>query len=121
MHHDRTVAPADFTLARVRVRPPGAGLAAALIAALVVSGCAGLPWGQTKNLRGGYAAGDKVMAILPGKGPVAEVADAVREGLRAANAVDDTTAKPTLGFIANEQPDKIGAAYAEALKGGQPR
>ena len=114
MHQDRTVAPSDSSRPRVSLR----ALSAALIAALAVSGCAGLPWDQPKNLRGGYAAGDKVTAILPGKGPVAEVANAVREGLRAAHGADDTAAKPTLGFIASEEPTKIAAAYGEAVAGG---
>lgn len=114
MHQDRTVAPSDSSRPRVSLR----ALNAALIAALAVSGCAGLPWGQPNNLRGGYAAGDKVTAILPGKGPVAEVANAVREGLRAAHGADDTAAKPTLGFIASEEPTKIAAAYEKAVAAG---
>ena len=58
------------------------------------------------------------MAILPGKGPVADAANAIREGLRAANGADDTAAKPTLSFIASDQPNKIAEAYEKAVGGG---
>lgn len=113
MHQDRAVAPDPSR------RLPFA--APALIAALslTLGGCAGLPWGkQAENVRGGYAKGDQVTAILPGKGPVADVADAVREGLRAAHGADDTPTKPTLNFIASDQPTKITEAVKEATDGG---
>ncbi|HYN76659.1 MAG TPA: penicillin-binding protein activator [Lamprocystis sp. (in: g-proteobacteria)] len=114
MHQDRAVAPPLCCPSRWSPR----ALALMVIATLAVSGCAGLPSGQSKNLRGGYAAGDKVTAILPGTGPVADVANAVREGLRAAHNADNTAAKPTLNFIASEDPAKIAAAYGEAVKVG---
>jgi hypothetical protein len=38
--------------------------------------------------------------------------------LRAAHAADDTAAKPTLGFIASEQPGTIAAAHAQAVAAG---
>ena len=119
MHQDRPVASFCPNFHRF----PGAVRTLALSMAMVLSGtlggCAGLPWGKAPtNLRGGYAAGDKVTAILPGKGPVADVADALREGLRAAHGADDTAAKPTLTFIASEQPNKIAEAHGEAVAAG---
>ncbi len=119
MHQDRPVASFCTNFHRF----PGSVRTLALSTALVLSGmlggCAGLPWDKTSmNFRGGYAAGDQVTAILPGKGPVADVADALREGLRAAHGADDTAAKPTLTFIASEQPNKIADAHAAAVSAG---
>jgi uncharacterized protein len=119
MHQDRPVASFCPNVHRF----PGSVRTLALSMAVVLSGtlggCAGLPWDKAStNLRGGYAAGDKVTAILPGKGPVADVADALREGLRAAHGADDTAAKPTLTFVASEQPNKIAEAHAEAVSAG---
>ncbi|WP_295587433.1 penicillin-binding protein activator [uncultured Lamprocystis sp.] len=119
MHQDRPVASFCPNVRRF----PGAVRTLALSMAVVLSGtlggCAGLPWDKAPtNLRGGYVAGDKVTAILPGKGPVADVADALREGLRAAHGADDTAAKPTLTFIASEQPNKIAEAHGEAVSAG---
>lgn len=91
-----------------------------LAAVLAVSGCAGLqfPWGQAKNLRGGYSGGDTLVVILPEQGPVADAANAVRAGLRAAHGADDTAAKPTLKFIASDQPAKIAEVYGKAVGEG---
>ncbi len=114
MHQDRASALPNSALARCCV----SALICALCATLLVGGCAGFPWGQTPSLRGGYAGGDKVAVILPVKGPVADAANAVREGLRAANAADDTAAKPTLTFIASDQPNQIADAYKKAATGG---
>ena len=91
-----------------------------LATVLALSGCAGLqfPWGQAKNLRGGYASGDKLVVILPERGPVADAANAVRAGLRAAHGADNTAAKPTLKFMASDQPAKITEVYAKAAGEG---
>jgi outer membrane PBP1 activator LpoA protein len=91
-----------------------------LAAVLALSGCAGLqlPWKKAKNLHGGYANGDKLVVILPEQGPVADAANAIRAGLRAAHGADDTTAKPTLKFIANDQPAKIAEVYGKAVGEG---
>jgi hypothetical protein len=86
-----------------------------------LSGCAGFPWQKAPpppSIRGGYAAGDKLMVILPGKGPVADAANAVREGLRAANGADNTATKPALTFIANDDPKKMAADYKGAIGAG---
>ena len=95
-------------------------LIAALAAVLALSGCAGLrlPWEQPRNLTGGYARGDKLFVILPEQGPVADAANAVRAGLRAAHGADVTAAKPTLQFIANDQPTKIAEVYGQAVGAG---
>jgi hypothetical protein len=111
MHQNRPRALPDPSLTR--------GLVLALSLSLTLGGCVGLPGAKKpENLRGGYAKGDQVTAILPGKGPVADVADAVRQGLRAAHGADDTATKPTLSFIASEEPGKIGEAHGEALAKG---
>lgn len=95
-------------------------LVGTLAAALALGGCAGLqlPWEKAQNLRGGYASGDKLVVILPGQGPVADAANAVRAGLRAAHGADDTGAKPTLKFIANDQPGKLAEVYGKAIGEG---
>ncbi len=95
-------------------------LVGTLTAALALSGCAGfqLPWEKAQDLRGGYASGDKLVVILPEQGPVADAANAVRAGLRAAHGADDTGAKPTLKFIANDRPAKIVEVYGKAVGEG---
>jgi uncharacterized protein len=113
----------DHTLIHPTLPPsfsPITTLSGTLAAVLALSGCAGLqlPWEQAKNLRGGYASGDKLVVILPEQGPVADAANAVRDGLRAAHGADDTTAKPTLKFIANDQPTKIAEVYGKAVGEG---
>ena len=114
MHQDRASALPYCALPRLRVPT----LSAVLGATLLLGGCAGFLSGQAPSPRGGYASGDKVAVILPAGGPVADAANAVREGLRAANAADDTAAKPTLTFIASDQPNQIADAYKKAVAGG---
>ncbi len=119
MHQDRPVASFFSGIRRFLGSIRTLALSMAVVLSGTLGGCAGLPWDKAPtNFRGGYAAGAKVTAILPGKGPVADVADAVREGLRAAHGADDTAAKPTLTFIASEQPNKIAEAHGEAVAGG---
>ncbi|WP_295453073.1 penicillin-binding protein activator [uncultured Thiodictyon sp.] len=117
MHQDRPVPHAHC----VPAQGSAPALIATLVAALALSGCAGFPWQKAPpppSIRGGYAAGDKLMVILPAKGPVADAANAVREGLRAANGADDTAAKPALTFIANDDPKKMAADYKGAIGAG---
>jgi len=115
MHQDRASALAHSGLVRCSVPR----LIGVLGATLLLGGCAGFPWGKgPPNLRGGYAAGAKVAVILPAKGPVADAANAVRDGLRAAGGADDTPTRPTLTFIASDQPNEIAGAYKKALAGG---
>ena len=113
MHQDR--APALLYSALLRRCVPA--LIGVLGATLLVGGCAGFLADQPSP-RGGYASGDKVAVILPTGGPVADAANAVREGLRAANVADDTAAKPTLTFIASDQPNQIADAHKKAVTGG---
>lgn len=101
--------------------PPGpAGVLAVLVAALAVSGCAGyLPEGKrAENLRGGYAPGDKVALLLPDAGPYAAVADALRAGVRAAGAADDTGTAPALDTADSDDPKRVVAAYSEVVAAG---
>ncbi len=120
MHQKR--APAFLSkpaLADLRPAARPAAIAAALVGVLALTGCTGLPWGQSAgNIRGGYAAGDKLTVILPGKGPIADAADAVREGVRAAHGADDTPAKPGLAFADGDVPAKVGEVVGEAVKSG---
>jgi hypothetical protein len=92
--------------------------AVALVVALTLGGCTGLPQGQAENMRGGYAAGDKVTVILPTQGPVADAADAVRQGVRAALGADNTATKPALAFVAGDEPAQVGNALDAAVKAG---
>ena len=116
MHQDSAIARPLSGLVRCSVP----ALIGVLGATLLLGGCADLPWGNQAqpNRNGGYSIGDKVAVILPAKGPVADAANAVREGLRAANGVDDTPAKPTLNFIASDQPNQITDAYKKSVAGG---
>jgi outer membrane PBP1 activator LpoA protein len=85
---------------------------------LTLGGCTGLPRDQAQNIRGGYAAGDKVTVILPTMGPVADAADAVREGVRAALGADNTAVKPTLAFAAGDEAAKVADTLGDAAKAG---
>jgi hypothetical protein len=95
-------------------RPPAPRLSTALpITALVLSlglgGCAGMRLGGSgQAVLGGYAKGDKVAVLLPGAGPLAGAADAIREGLRAARGADDTGAVPAVELIDSGDPAGIG-------------
>ncbi len=114
----RTSAFIESVVHSMSARTPGRVLAVALGAALLLGGCAGLPWGKQENLRGGYGPKDKVAAILPGTGPVANVAEALRQGLTAAHGADDTGTRPALNFVASDSPEKIAETYKKAVDGG---
>ena len=114
----RSTALIEFVVHSISARTPVRVLAGALGAALLLGGCAGFPWGKQENLRGGYGPKDKVAAILPGTGPVANVAEALRQGLTAAHGADDTGTRPVLNFIASDNPEKIAETYKKAVDGG---
>lgn len=111
MHQNRLPAPLSLGIR-------SAAAVAALVGALTLGGCAGLSMSQAENVRGGYAAGDKVTVILPTKGPVADAADAVRQGVRAALGADDTAAKPVLTFAGGDEPAEVGDVWGESVKAG---
>lgn len=80
----------------------------ALVLSLTLGGCANFPFGKpAENIRGGYAQGDQVTMLLPTSGPYASVADAVRDGVRAAHVADDTGAVPELGTADSSNPRQV--------------
>lgn len=114
MHQNRTPTPLGLSL-RCGKRP----LVLSVLAVLTLGGCAQMPADRaSQNIRGGYAAGDKVTVLLPSKGPIADVADAVRAGVRAAHGADDTAAKPALEFTDVGQPAKVPEVLTAAVKAG---
>ena len=116
MHQNRTMPLLALPL-RLALRP--LVLTAMALGAATLGGCTGMPWGQTtEGIRGGYKAGDKATVLLPSKGPIADVADAVRDGIRAAHGADDTAAKPALGFADADQPAKVPEILNGAVKDG---
>jgi len=84
----------------------------------LIGGCAGLGGGVPKDFRGGYESGDKVLVMLPASGPYGQVADAVREGVLAANGADDTGARPEVGFADSADAAKIGENYDKGVADG---
>jgi outer membrane PBP1 activator LpoA protein len=87
---------------------------------LTLSGCANLPRGEApeETARGGYAAGDRVALLLPTQGPYLAVADAVRDGVRAAARVDDTQSQPKLVSVDSATPERVASIFAQALDSG---
>lgn len=116
MHQNRVRTP------RLCVPPASrsVAVAAAIVAALVLGGCANFPLGGPagENLRGGYAQGDKVALLLPVAGPYAGVAEAVRAGVRSANGADDTGAAPKLVTVDSDDPKQVTEAYLKAVGEG---
>lgn len=93
---------------------------AGVVVAVVLGGCANFPLGgrSVENVRGGYVQGDKVALLLPVGGPYAAVADAVRAGVRAANAADNTGAVPDLVTSDSDDPKQVADAYLKAVREG---
>lgn len=87
---------------------------------LSLSGCANLRLGGElgETARGGYAAGDQVALLLPTQGPYLAVADAVRDGVRAAAQVDDTQSRPRLVTVDSGTPQQVTRIFGKALESG---
>jgi outer membrane PBP1 activator LpoA protein len=86
---------------------------------LTLSGCAGLQGGKpVKAVLGGYAEGDKVGLLLPAAGPYAQVADAVRDGVRAANRVDDSPQVPEIVAVDSSDSRSADEVLREAIAAG---
>ncbi|MBS1202480.1 MAG: hypothetical protein H6R22_989, partial [Chromatiaceae bacterium] len=116
MHQNRVCTP------RLCVPPASrtVAVAAAIVAALALGGCANFPLGgrSGENIRGGYAQGDKVALLLPVAGPYAGVAESVRAGVRSASGVDDTGAAPKLVTVDSDDPKQVTEAYLKAVGEG---
>jgi uncharacterized protein len=98
--------------------PIGVPIAAGL--ALVLAGCANLPFGGEVggDIRGGFGAGDQVALLLPAAGPYLGVSDAVRDGIRAAAGVDDAQTQPKLVSVDSGTPERVAAILGQALEAG---
>lgn len=110
MHQNRTTFPC--------IRPSGWWAIAGLT--LTLSGCAGLPGQRApeESVRGGFAADDQVALLLPTEGPLLGVADAVRDGVRAAARADDSKAQPKLVSLEGSAADRVGSAFDQAVEAG---
>lgn len=100
---------------------PSRTLAPALLAlTLTLGGCANLRLGEAPDrvTLGGYGAGDQVALLLPTAGPYLGVADAVRDGVRAAARVDDTGSQPKLVPADSSGPDQVVAVFGRAAEAG---
>lgn len=107
---------ANSPLASVpRLRP-----VAALALVMGLTGCANLPFGKApeQGVRGGYRAGDQVAVLLPTQGPLLGVADAVRDGVRAAARADQGQAQPKLVSVDSAGPERVSKALAQAREDG---
>ena len=101
-------------------RRPAILPAAVLTLVLGLQGCANLPFGGKGEdaVRGGYAPNDQVALLLPLEGPLLGVADAVRDGVRAAAGVDDAESKPKLVPVGSGPPDQVTKSFGEAVGEG---
>jgi outer membrane PBP1 activator LpoA protein len=87
--------------------------------AVAISGCANLGLGQRgQGALGGYPPRAKVAVLLPGAGPFAEAADAIRAGVRAAQKVDNTGSPAQLIFVDAAEPKGVAEGLAKAVGGG---
>jgi outer membrane PBP1 activator LpoA protein len=101
-----------------RARPTHLAILA-LMGLLTLSGCAGLRGEKpTKAVLGGYADGDKVGLLLPAAGPYAQVADAVRDGVRAANRADNTAHVPEIVAVDSSDARNAREVMGEAAAAG---
>lgn len=85
---------------RIVLRASAPPLVAALI--LTIAGCAGLPGGGPRPGGGlaaeGYRGGETVVVLLPESGRFAPAAQAVRDGILAAQGADEQGRRPRLVF-----------------------
>ncbi|NKN33631.1 penicillin-binding protein activator [Marichromatium bheemlicum] len=72
----------------------------------------------TSQLSSGYAKDAVLTVLLPRGGRFAGAATAVRDGIEAARAADDSGHRPALRFISSTDPKAVRRLHARATQGG---